>query len=291
MPRSLLNQRRGWHTLNQDQLLRKDRFRRLVPHWIKGAIIRTACSDLAGRIIATAFRDRIPHRGSTILTHSPRISPATKAMLFFKIYERSEIEQAQAFLAPGYDVIECGASIGANTLQIARRATGKVVAVEADPVLAEVLRDNLAENLGPQHQCVVVNAAVDYSGASAVKFAVGSDSLRGYVGASLHDPAHSTVEVPAVTLEVIIEKHEIGKFILVLDVEGAEAALFLHAHEALKNCYRIIGELDGGVSNEKWYSIQDLIRYLAEIGFRRIHGQGNRMVFQNESDFSANHAP
>ena len=216
-----------------------------------------------------------------MLTCSPRIMPTTKAMLFFEIYERSEIEQAQAFLAPNYDVIECGASIGANTVQIMMRATGKVVAVEADPELAGILSRNLEENFGPGHKCAVVNAAVDYSGAAAVEFSTGSDSLRGRVGSEQNDPARPKVQVPAVTLESLIARYGLGDFVMVLDVEGAEAGIFLHAAEALKKCYRIIGELDGGVADGQWHSASDLIAHLASVGFVRIYGHGNRMVFQN----------
>lgn len=268
--------------MNQQQLFRKDRIRRLIPHWIKQAIIWTACADWVGRMIALVFRNRIPHRGTTLLTHSPRIAAVTKAMLFFEVYERSEIEQAQAFLVPGYDVIECGASIGANTLQIAKRATGKMVAVEADPDIAAVLRANLVENLGPAHNCVVVNAAIACSDASSVKFSVGGDSLRGHVDSRLKDAGSPAVEVPAISLETLVEQHDIGRFILVLDIEGAEAGVFLHSREVLRKCYRIIGELDGGVSDNVWYSVEDLSRLLSAFGFRRIYRHGNRMVFENE---------
>lgn len=216
-----------------------------------------------------------------MLTSSPRIVPAIKAMLFFEIYERSEIEQAQAFLAPQYDVIECGASIGANTMQIMMRVAGKVVAVEADAELARILSNNLEENFGPSHKCAIVNAAVDYSGAEAIEFSPGSDSLRGRVDSGQNNLAHPKVRVPAVSLESLIQRYGLGDFVLVLDVEGAEAGIFLHGFEALKKCYRIVCELDGGVSDGKWYSSSDLVSYLASIGFVRIYAHGNRMVFQN----------
>ena len=93
------------------------------------------------------------------------------------------------------------------------------------------------------------------------------------------------VDVPVSTLESLVEAHQIGKFILVLDIEGAEAQLFLQAEKAIENCFRIIGALDGGVAEGRWYSGEELVARLASTGFRCIYRHGNRMAFQNERNF------
>jgi hypothetical protein len=153
-------------------LKRKDRYRLWIPGVLKRALIHLVANTSVGNVLAWIYSNRIPHRGTILDTTSPRIAPATKASLYFGIYERSEIEQTAVYLAPGYDVIELGSSIGANTTQILKRLHGhrKMVAVEADPSLCAILARNIELNFGGTLYCHVVNAAISYTAGPTIRF-------------------------------------------------------------------------------------------------------------------------
>lgn len=62
-----------------------------------------------------------------------------------KVYERVERQLFCAALKPGYTVLDVGANVGIYTLLASKRGT-RVVAVEADPANANVLRQSLERN-------------------------------------------------------------------------------------------------------------------------------------------------
>jgi FkbM family methyltransferase len=192
------------------------------------------------------------------------------------------------YLAPGYDVIELGCSIGANTTQILKRLhrNRKLVAVEADPSLCAVLAGNIELNFGRAPHCHIVNAAVSYTEGQRVGFRIGQTSLQGRIDPStIVDDRGMTV--PCTTLSKLISEYGIGEYILVADIEGAEAAIFVKDPESLTNCYRIVIEIDGGVVDGVFYSISRLMSILSSCGFSLLHRHGNRMVFQRTERLAA----
>jgi len=268
--------------IDRESLKRKDDNRRRIPPFAKKIIISLLCNTMTGALIAFIYRDKIPHRGVILDTKSPRVRPAIKASLFFNIYERSEIEQVQAFLDPNYNVIECGASIGATTTQILRLTKKKVVCVEADPSNTTILNNNIELNFGSAgHRCAIINAAIDYSGRNEIEFTVGESNLVGRSTEQGFAQGANRVSIPAQTIGKIVKEYGMNPFILVTDIEGAEAGIFASRDGCLASCYRIIGEFDGGRYNGRYYSISDLVALLSEQGFEKIYEHANRMVFQN----------
>jgi FkbM family methyltransferase len=261
----------------------KDRLRLWVPYPVWAIIRRFIVNKTMGFIIATVFRDRIPHRGCILNTASPRITPTDKAALFFHLYERSEIDQVSAYIDKGSTVVEFGGSIGASSTQIIKNAGAhaRVLIVEADEELCSINRMNLDKNF-PTCDAIVINAAVDYTGSEEVLFVATDDSKTGRVlGPSDSVGEGTLVRVPVMTLGRIVAQHGLAQFILVCDIEGAEVGIFVKEDEVLRQCRRIIIEIDGGYLEGRYYSIDTLLQIAKERHFTVIHQHGNRFVLEN----------
>src|SRR3569623_274442 len=74
-----------------------------------------------GLVAARVLRDRIPHRGLTIDTSSPVVTPEIKAALRMRVYESSEYRFVRRYVPTDCDVIELGGSLGVISCTIRRR--------------------------------------------------------------------------------------------------------------------------------------------------------------------------
>jgi len=135
-------------------------------------------------------------------------------------YEWNERLAITRHVTPEDRVLDIGAGVGFIS-SIAAQVVGgdRVVAVEASPVLQEVLRSNLDENGARAtrlvHAAVVPDTHEEGSVTFAVTGAFWASALAG------HAPGHATeVTVPAVQLSTLLEEHQPS--IVVMDVEGAE---------------------------------------------------------------------
>lgn len=258
----------------------KDGLRRWIPRSAKDLFIRLVLNDRVGRLIGKVFRDSIPFRGCRICTRSSFVQPSTKAWLFFGLYERAEVDQVRAFVEPCSTVLECGGSIGVNSVQIARRIGpgGRLIVIEPNGELCGLLRQNLARNC-PRVETTLVNAAVSYSGKPVrLTYERAANSLRGVARDS--GGANSIDGIESVTLRDLVELFGLEDYILVSDMEGAEAEMFLCDGESVRRAKRIISELDPGDHQGEIVSVERQIATLRDLGFRVVHRHGNRMVFE-----------
>lgn len=213
-------------------------------------------------------------------TKSKLISGPNKSAIYFGIYERAEIDQARTYCDFSLPVVELGASIGVCTLQMLKAASNKCIAVEANPEIFKLLQKNVTLNFGEAPNSILINGAVDYSDNDFIDFLSGSDNLRGRVSDSA-DSHRIKHQVPTYSLTKILQDHAIDQYNLVIDIEGAEAGLIIADPQALLNCYRIMGEFDGGTHQGQHYSIEALVKHLQEQGFVVLHRHGNRITFEN----------
>ena len=159
-------------------------------------------------------------------------------------------------LGPGATFVDCGANIGYYAVHAGRRVgmQGKVVAVEASPANAEVLRRNLTLN---DVEATIVQAALsDGSGPATVRISCD----RGAFGrASVARHGGGGMEVPTVTLDEICQDLAVVD-VLKLDLEGSELSALRGGSSALRKTRRVVVEV-----NESRDEIQDL---LTAAGFR-----------------------
>jgi FkbM family methyltransferase len=196
-----------------------------------------------GRLIAKLTGDRIRHRGLIIDTSHPVITPEIKAALFWHGYESGEYRFIRRHLPRDLDVIELGGSMGVISATIRRHIElgRKLVIVEADPRLADVLETNLTNN-----RCAdgvtIERTAISYSGDASVSFALGPSSVSGRL-ADNSRADEQTVTVPAVTLSGLVQRHGFSRFSLVCDIEGVEWDILAQDQGVLAQAEVVIMEL------------------------------------------------
>lgn len=222
---------------------------------LKAAAAAVLCHRLVGRAIGLVFGGRIPHRGDRIAVLAGG-DPRLNAYLFWGLYESAEIRFIERFVHRGMDVVELGASIGGVSCAIARRLSpqDRLVCVEANPDIVGLLSENLGRN-APGREVSIVNAAVSYSSAGTVTFALGSDTLSSQIGAG-----EATRTVPALTLTALLDREGLGDYALVCDIEGAEAELFEREGAAFARCHTIVIELHEIRQAGHLVTIDELIR-------------------------------
>ena len=237
-------------------------------------------NPLTGRVAATVLRNRIPHRGLTIDTSSPVVTPRIKAALLIGAYESGEYRFVRRYVPTDCDVIELGGSLGVISCTIRKRIAPdrRQFVVEADPRLARALRRNLQLN-GCDTGVEVIEAAISYGEGDTVSFALGESSVSGRIAADAGTAM--TIEVPACTLGELIERYALTDFAIVSDIEGVEWRILQHDLDALARARIIVMETHDSRGNG---SYEDLIAALQASGrFDLLDRHGPVVVLQPKS--------
>jgi FkbM family methyltransferase len=235
-----------------------------------------------GRLVARVFHDEIPNMGCVIVTTSPLVVPRIKAKLFLRGYEPVEIQFVKKYLRPDRDVIDLGSSLGVVASHIGRQlhAGRRVIGVEANPQLLDIIRTNVSRN-APQVQVALVSGAVDYPPDRRpwVELALGFDNLVAHIVEDEVVP--NGILVPTVSLSEIVQRFELREYALVSDIEGSEAGLLELDSAALTRCRQLIIELHHTVRCGRIILAEELAAELRERhGFRQIDRQGSVYVFE-----------
>ncbi len=230
-----------------------------------------------GRLVARAFRNRIRHRGLTIDTSSPLVTDAIKAALFWQGYESGEYRFARRYVPRDVDVIELGGSLGVITCTLCRHVAPdrKVVTLEADPRIAEVLERNIALN-GCADKANVVAKAIHYGEGKTVSFGIGESTVAGRIGDSA--AGLRKLDVPATTLAAVIAEAGVARYAVVSDIEGIEWQVLEHDRAALLGARVIIMELHDGPQNQPWTELADRLR--ADPDFDMLDQHGSVVVLR-----------
>lgn len=256
--------------------------RELLPD-AKALVADALCHPVVGRTLRALFRRRIPSLrfpGWRVEADPAVVSPRTVAMIFWGIYESAELRFIRSHLRTDLDVVEVGSSIGAVSSAIAQRLGPgrRLLCVEANPTLIPLLRRNVAAN-APDRAVEIVNRAIDYRNDSVV-FTEGALTTGGHTVGSRPDGGR-THEVPASTLEALLDAHGIGEYALVSDIEGAEAGFIGSDPAALARCQQLLielhdAEIDG--RSETVASLRDALT--GRHGFRVSASHGPVYVFE-----------
>lgn len=232
------------------------------------------CAPWLGGIIGRVYGDQIPFYGTLIYTGHEQIKNRIKALLFWKMYESSEVRFVQKYLTDAYDTIELGSSIGAVTIQLAKKIKGKrLIALEANPNLMDTLQRNIRIN--EVSNVLVINAAYTSKG-NKVWFEYGDENILGKIGNSVQMNRGTWVD--GTRLSTIIKAHQLHQYALVCDIEGAEIDFLLNEQEALKGCKLLIIETHTTFFEGQTYSPDQLKVLLIDMGFRLIDQYGVNLV-------------
>lgn len=225
---------------------------------------------------------KIPNSGCVVDTNNKMICPKIKAQIFWKIYESAEIRFIKKYLRTDLDVVELGSSLGVVSSHIAKKLNPscRLFCVEANPDLLDTIRINLGQN-APALQASVIQCAIHYSKDQkrTVHFEIGSTNTTSCVAEKIN--IDESFSVPTITLSRILKNHKIGKYALVSDIEGAEAALIFNDGKSLEKCEQIIIELHEGITEGKNVSVAMLSEILQhKHGFINRDHYGNVFVFE-----------
>ena len=199
-----------------------------------------------------------------------------KLRLASKQYEGFERRAVQQHIRPEFPVVELGGCIGVVacvTNSVLQKGSLHVV-VEANPWAIPVLEVNRALN---HCDFEIVNAAIAYDRPSVTfcpSLSLDSNSLRNNRGA---DP----VTVNAISLQDIVDKKQIGSFMLICDIEGHEYDLVQHEADVLRRAVVIILETHARIIGEAKNA--ELLGKLKEIGFKKIDEQGTVLVLKRSA--------
>jgi FkbM family methyltransferase len=233
-------------------------------------------NDVTGSAAAWVLRNRIPHRGLTIDTSSPLVTPKIKASLLLRGYESGEYRFVRRYLPRDLDVVELGGSLGVISCTIRRHIAPerRLVIVEANPALAAILRRNLDLN-GCSHNATIEQVAIAYGGAPSIRFSLGASSVSGRVAT---EEDTDSIEVPTTTLAALVDRHDLGTFALVSDIEGIEWSMLRNDRATIERADTIIMETH---DNAEFGRFPDLIAELSGLaGFQLVDRHGPVVVLK-----------
>lgn len=217
------------------------------------------CHPILGHAVGKLYQDRLRHRG--VWLDLKGIDPFIKAQLWWGKYELIEISFVQRYLRRDLDVVELGSSLGIVSAHIAARLGPgrRLVCIEANPYLLHHIPANVYLNR-PDLALSVVHAAV-YYGAPTVDLTLEQDTTASRVSESANG---RSVTVPALPLGRLLSAHDIGDYVLVCDIEGAEAGIIECDSQALSACRQMLIELHDTHWDGRPYSIEAMAATLKD---------------------------
>lgn len=264
---------------------------------LKQLAMRTACHPLVGHLVAGWTCDQVRNRGCLIDTSHPSVSASVKASLFWGAFEKSEVLFVQKYLAPQYDVIELGSGIGVVSSHIARRLDRdrRMVCVEANPEIASWITHNVQQNAAIRP--LVVQAAIDYSGASHLEMTLAARHLDSGLAQTRpqtesmqarrdpQPPADRCVQVPVTRLCDLWEQIQMAPFSLVADIEGAELGILEHEDLCLRKCQGMVIELHAVQRpNGTLVTVEELLEIIKKRHqFQLVARRGDVFAFSREA--------
>lgn len=181
-------------------------------------------------------------------------------------YEAPEAEMVSTYLEPGTHVIELGGCMGILSALVRQKIgpEARHVIVEALPDLAAICEENASIGAAPG-KTTVIRAAVDYSGAESVTFAVARDAHSGHIARS----GENGVTVPAIRLSDLARQLPDGPFALLCDIEGAEIAMVDAEADILQRVGLFILETHPKLYPGKKAAQRDLMGKIEAAGFEK----------------------
>jgi FkbM family methyltransferase len=168
-------------------------------------------------------------------------------------------------IKPGWQCIDIGANHGYYTLMIADAVgpTGRILAVEPNPRLAELLRWNVDVN-GFPHYATVLEKAVSSESGSKVNFVV--DKSRSINGSLCREatPSDRVFNVETVMLDELTSDWARVDFIKI-DAEGAEESIWRGMQQTIRRNPDLLIIME--FNSLKYAKPQEFVRYISDAGF------------------------
>ena len=156
-------------------------------------------------------------------------------------------------------IIDCGSNIGLSVIYFKiNYPNAKVIAIEPDPLLFEILKKNL-ESFG-FNDVILIQKAVWYED-GIIKF----KQEGGFSGQiSNNDDSNEIVEVTSIALDKVLKDKSIG--FLKIDIEGAENEIFTNTSPILNNVDNVFIEYHSRKDDKQ--CLHTILSSLSQQGFR-----------------------
>jgi len=153
-------------------------------------------------------------------------------------------------------IYDCGANIGTSCVYFKKHyPKAKIIAIEADPTIAEILKSNLIEN--KINDIEIINKAVWIHNDGIDLSPEGSD------GASIFGTGDK-IKVPSLRLQQLLQNQPID--MLKMDIEGAETEVLKDCRNELRNIKNMFIEYHS-YSNQQ-QQLNELLSILTENQFK-----------------------
>jgi FkbM family methyltransferase len=199
------------------------------------------------------------------------VSPDAQLKYLGSQFDRDLVELAKTRVAPGDTVWDIGANCGVYAFSCDKAA--RVLAVEADPFLADLLRRSVELNGAPV--AVIGCAVADRCGVASFTIARrgrASNHLTDVIGSSQADGERSRLTVPTLTLDTLLESERTPPAFVKIDVEGAEMAV-------LAGGVRLFGDVRPVLWLETTERSHEACRaFLEQRGYRLERGTGSNWL-------------
>ena len=180
-----------------------------------------------------ALLPRTVEYGSATIVINPS-DPVVSGALALSVYEPSERAFVRKMCGEGTFFVDVGANVGLYTALVAQYvgASGRVVALEPDPVSRGYLEQTIARN----HPERVELHAVAATAAPGPRTLFASAVNRGDNRLTPHDGADEAFAVRGVPLDDLLAGEDLGgrHLFLKIDVQGSEGGVLEGARESLR---------------------------------------------------------
>ena len=201
-----------------------------------------------------------------------------KRVLREKDYEPECSEFVIKHLDPQKDALDIGANIGLYTVLMSSLASGgsRVLAVEPTPGALRYLRQNIARNSCDHAVIVFEGVAANEKGRVSIKTIPGMEEYssirKNITHAWLPDKACTAVEVESITVDSLVEKHQLTPGFMKIDTEGAEYLVLSGAERTLTQ-YRpiILAEVVDQFLSDFGHRSEDVVDLLENSGYRVVN--------------------
>jgi FkbM family methyltransferase len=200
------------------------------------------------------------------------------SLLYFNKYEKEEVQMIRKYMRTDLPIIDLGTSHGVVATNAACLTKENILCVEANPNLSEVISGNLTRNGVENSRFSVMNAAicdVEQAGEPIYFSSRGSNEL----GRICDAQTEGAIKVDTVLLSDIVKKNVKDDFVLISDVEGAEAAFLYSDSDALESCNQLFIELHPVNWKGRELSVTELQQRIELLGFVQNEQRGMNFYY------------
>lgn len=205
----------------------------------------------------------------------PSDNVISRSLRIYGEWAEHELSVLRSFISVGATVVDVGANIGTHALPFSLWVgNGRIIAIEAQPHICQVLRLNCLRN--DRRNVDVVNAVCadtrgsiafrpDYAkehNFGAVSFAgLPSDTRRGLFRWLHRFRRSTTLNIPVITLDELCGKAAVS--LIKIDIEGMELDALRGAQEVIARCHPVIYFEQNNTER-----LSNTHRYLTNFGYR-----------------------